>query len=103
MSKKIKKVLLYLLCLSILYGGIYILLSVNGKYMPVITGKVRYGHGLGIFDVRMWQPKYIIFAKQYGFSQKAKYSYNLLGFLYFPLVYLDQNYIHKTQSNIPEC
>src|SRR5262249_44486038 len=74
------------------YFGLYFLNAVFGGYDPHYTsdGRNQYGSGLLMHDCIMWQPRFGYYYNEYRF--------NLIGLLCYPLLQLDQRFVHRTHS-----
>ena len=72
------------------------------KYVPAQSGELRYDHGFAVTDVEIWQSKYMLFQKQKNIEGKNTYGYNFLGFIYSPLIVLDQTLVHTTNRLISD-
>ena len=81
-----------------LYIISYAVLSYFGSYCPTQSGKLRYNAGLSVTDVAQWHPKFIYGHLFRTIDGKTTYCGNIMGFIYAPLVILDQKYIHKTEE-----
>jgi hypothetical protein len=84
MKKKLK---IFSQLFFVFYILAYIILSINGRYYgKVVSGKARYNFGLGVPDVYVWQPKYMLL---------LPYDFNYLGTFYFGPIWLDRCFWHK--------
>jgi hypothetical protein len=94
MSMTRRKKLLWIGCggVPVAYVLLYLLNAAFGGYDPHWTsdGRWRYESGLLMHDCIMWQPR---FGSYYN-----EYRHDLLGLAFYPLLQLDQRYIHKTHS-----
>ena len=91
----------------ILYVGSYIELSCMGNYIWSQSGEIRWSTSyLSITDIIIWKPKFIWWRIFRDIDGEYVVQANLLGYLYTPLIYFDQKYIHKTKRIFPfpkEC
>jgi hypothetical protein len=76
----------------------YLVLSFNGAYGDNVSILAKIGTPcLCISDMNEWQPLFISAAHlPEGDPLKRKLYTNYLGYLYMPLVVLDQTFWHKT-------
>jgi len=85
-----------------LFVGLYLcsygLLSYLGSYVRTQSGVLRWTHsGLAITDAAQWQPKFVFWQRFQRFDGTSIVRANPFGYLYAPLVSLDQKLIHPTQ------
>ncbi len=87
-----KKILLIAAAILGGYFGLYFLDAAIGGYDPYFTsdGRSRYSGGLLMHDCVMWQPR---FGSYYN-----KYRHDFTGLAFYPLLWLDHRFIHKTHS-----
>ena len=77
----------------------YALLSYNGGYRIVMSGNAR-PTGLALGDTFAWQPRFGVCFPFHSALGENTYRSDVLGFLYLPLIRLDQTYIHRTRPYI---
>ena len=80
------------------YFGIYFFLSSSGRYeanYSVISKIV--GPCLCVSDSEEWQPLWIIFAHSSASSGRHAFYANSLGYIFLPLVNIDQQYWHPAK------
>ena len=80
-----------------LYIGSYIVFSCLGDYVPTQSGEMRYKMGLSVTDIHLWKPKFVYGQLFRTIRGKLTYHGNVLGFIYAPLVIIDQKFCHKTK------
>lgn len=106
MKMKIKqflpKYLFYIFLFIIAYFGLYFFLSCIGSYMPSQSGKIRYTGGISMTDIEIWQPKFITFKTYYSVDGSKSIKANIGGYLFYPLILIDRNTVHKTVSYFEE-
>ena len=93
--RRLRKAALWLLFLSLFYVISYAVLSFTGGWMVTESGRWR-PFGLAEIDCIQWQPRF-------GFCQRfiwsggdASIRADMLGYIYAPLILLDQSHIHPT-------
>lgn len=79
-----------------IYLFMYIIFCMYGQYSPTQSGKTRYQNGLSITDVEVWQPRFIVGQLFYDIDGKLKFRGNTMGYIYAPVLLIDQKHIHKT-------
>src|SRR5882762_1893935 len=78
------------------YVAVYVLLSLLGHYQDNISSLNKLGIIIkGMSDREEWQPMFIIVSRFPG--QGSPSRANVAGYLFTPLVLLDQHFCHKTQ------
>ena len=81
-----------------LYISSYVIFSCFGGYIATQSGEVRYKNiGLSVTDIYLWQPKFVYGKLFRTIRGKLTYHGNVLGFIYAPLVIIDQKFCHKTK------
>jgi len=87
-----KKIFLVAAAILVGYVGFYFLDTVLGGYDPYFTsdGRNRYSGGLPMNDCIMWQPRFGCYSNEY--------RHDFVGLLFYPLLWLDHHFIHKTHS-----
>jgi len=97
--KKKRWSLLVVSVVLLLYTGTYAMLSGRGQYVLSQSGKLRYSSvGLSVSDLSEWRPSGCWF--QAGFTDvggKKTCRGNALGYLFAPLIAIDQKWIHKAE------
>ncbi len=84
--------------LLVAYAGSYGILSAMGDYRGSQSGKIRYGGGLAVTDLMLWQPRGIWYQSNFlAVDGKTISRGNSLGFFYAPLIELDRAIFHTTQ------
>jgi hypothetical protein len=94
---KIQRGLLVFLAVIVLYVGLYCCLSARGSYQFMQTGRIRYGFGLSVSDVSMWQPEFIRWQQFTNVEGSATTRGNILGYVFCPLIILDRWLVHPTE------
>ena len=94
---KLRSRMAFLYLPTLVYVFIYICLSVMGKYEGLIKvmNKLNDGACLCASSEESWQPYKILFSRY----DSAEYS-SSLGYLFYPLVSLDQRYWHPNIKSI---
>ncbi|MGA2071426.1 MAG: hypothetical protein ABSG97_08745 [Sedimentisphaerales bacterium] len=89
-----------LVCMGILvvfiYFGSYCILSATGRYIWTQSGEGRYATGLSVMDLKQWQPKFAFWQIFRTIDGKHTVRANLLGLVYSPLIFIDQQFVHPT-------
>ena len=80
----------------LLYVVCYIILSFGGGYVWTQSGQVRYDFGLSVTDLEQWQPRYTFCQRFRLIDGSWTIRANFLGYVFAPLVLLDQTFVHKT-------
>jgi peptidoglycan/LPS O-acetylase OafA/YrhL len=78
------------------YLVVYVILSFCGGYVLTQSGQVRYGFGLSVSDLQQWQPRFTFCQRFRQVDGSWTLRANFLGYVFAPLVLLDQTCIHKT-------
>lgn len=87
----------------VLYVAVYAVLSLSGGYVFTQSGQVRYGFGLSVSDLQQWQPRGAFCQRFQTFDGSWILRADFLGYVFAPLVLLDQTLVHKTvRLNDPE-
>jgi hypothetical protein len=75
-------------CLASLYFSSYLLLTLQGGYSKklIVSGKHRYGFGLGIPDTMVWEARWV---------KLSPHGINALGYAYALPIYLDRWLWHR--------
>lgn len=90
--------LLAVLPVLVLYVGIYAALSAGGEYEVAASGDTRLLTGVRIIpNERRWQPAGIEW-QPYRDGDGRGVEANWLGWLFCPLVMIDQAWIHETEK-----
>ncbi len=87
------------LCKNVLiYAGSYLccyaVLSALGTYEWTFTGKMRYGGGLPVNDVRRWSPAWCQLKTFTSIDGSGKVDADGLALLFYPLIRLDREFVH---------
>jgi hypothetical protein len=87
-----KKIILIAVVILVGYFGLYFLDAAFGGYDPYFTsdGRSRYSSGLLMHDCIMWQPR---FGSYYN-----EYRHDFIGLAFYPLLWIDGQFVHKTHS-----
>lgn len=73
--------------IMLIYVTLYIVLTVNGKYTLLASGRNAIGDtGVPIRDTYVWFPLGVAY---------SLHEYSALGLLYFPLISFDRSMFHK--------
>jgi hypothetical protein len=78
------------------YLGVYAVLSATGGYVEESSGEIRWSFGLSVPDVLVWQPR---FGRGYSVKSASgtdEWSCDAIGWIYYPVMVLDQQHIHPT-------
>jgi hypothetical protein len=96
LHKRRKKILLIAVTIVVGYVGLYFLDRTFGGYDPYFTsdGRSRYSGGLLMHDCLMWQPR---FGSYYN-----EYRHDFVGLAFYPLLWLDHRFAHRTHSVIDD-
>ena len=85
--------------LLVAYAGSYTILRVMGDYRGSKSGKIRYGGGLAVTDLMLWQPKGTWYQGDFlDVDGKTISRGNSCGYFYSPLIALDRAVFHKSQE-----
>ena len=79
-----------------LYVTAYIGLSCTGGYVFTQSGEVRYAFGWSVSDIQLWQPRFLFCQRFRQIDGSWTIRANTLGYVFTPLVLLDQAFWHKT-------
>ena len=96
----VKICLMSLAVFAALYLGSYVILSVAGGHYLTFSGERRHGGRLAALDVAVWQPKYVTWIQYRSVGGDHRLRANALGYIYSPLIALDQAFFHKTRDDI---
>lgn len=101
-GKRIKNSLLGIVICSTVYVGIYCVLSYYGGYDYNQSGKLRYRSiGLAVSDISTWNPKGCRYQAKFKNTSGNDVSRgNVPGYFFSPLIKIDRNYFHPTESLI---
>jgi len=80
----------------VLYVGSYAVLSFTGGWIVSISGEFRPIEGIAMTDILEWQPRYGYCRRIRNVSGGYRIDADPLGYVYCPLVLLDQRYVHRT-------
>jgi hypothetical protein len=69
-------------------------LSGKGGYMEEPSGRLRWNFGFAISDIFVWQPYWGRGYYMVDLSKRDEWNGDVLGFLFKPLMTLDQRFIH---------
>ena len=78
------------------YVTVYLILSLSGGYIVTQSGQMRYGFGLSVSDVQQWQPRFASCQRFLQVDGSWTLHANLLGYVFAPLIFLDQTLVHRT-------
>ena len=82
--------------LIVIYFGSYVIISMCGEYQMTMSGEHRYSFGLAVMDIYKWTPYGVVCEVYRDVSGKRSVrGLNILGALYFPLVWVDRKYVHQ--------
>ena len=96
MRAPLKKRLKIALRVLSVYLLLYVVLSLTGGYIFTQSGQVRYGGGLSVSDLQQWQPRFTFCQRFRQVDGSWTLRANVLGYVFAPLVLLDQTFIHRT-------
>jgi hypothetical protein len=82
--------------LAALYLLTYIGLSCSGGYVLTQSGELRYSFGWSVSDIEQWQPRFLFCQRFRQIDGSRTIRANTLGYVFTPLVLLDQAVWHKT-------
>ena len=99
-SRKIRRYLLTLLAAVLLYVGSYCCLSASGGYYFGQSGRVRYGFGISVSDVSIWQPKFLQWQRFTNAGGEETTRDNFPGYVFCPLIAMDRWLVHPTEQLI---
>jgi peptidoglycan/LPS O-acetylase OafA/YrhL len=74
----------------------YGILSLRGGYIFTQSGQLRYGGALSVSDLQQWQPRFTLCQRFRQVDGSWTLRANFLGYVFAPLVLLDQTFIHRT-------
>ena len=80
------------------YLGSYAILSATGEYVPATSGETRWFNGLGVTDIRIWQPRFCHWHRWKSASGEMTFDANPGGYLYLPLILIDRAILHPTEK-----
>jgi hypothetical protein len=92
---------LFVLGVIAIYLGSYTILSSNGEYVWTQSGEVRYSFDMAMTDLEQWQPYKAHCQIFRSISGRLTLRGNFLGYLYSPLIIIDQKFIHPTKRIVP--
>ncbi len=79
------------------YVGSYVALSLCGGYVMTQSGDVRYADGgMSVTDIDQWQPCFTFYQHFRTMNGSRIVRANFLGYVYAPLILLDQTFFHRT-------
>lgn len=87
-----------LLVLLVLYVTTYAILSCCGKYVWSQSGRLRWDGGIAITDCVIWQPLWAHGQRYLWVDGTVGFRGNEPGFMFYPLILVDQACIHPTRS-----
>jgi hypothetical protein len=100
-----KKILISSSILVALYVAAYLPLSLLGDYQFDETGKLRWRDelgGLSFSDVIQWQPRFAWCRIFRHYDGTTVLQANFLGYVFAPLILLDQRAVHRTKPVFDE-
>ncbi len=95
--RKHRQVSLILLAAAVIYVVSYCCFSACGEYQFSQSGRVRYGFGLSVSDIVIWQPKFLRWHCFTNTKGEAVTRGNILGCAYCPLIAFDRWLVHPTR------
>jgi hypothetical protein len=98
MSKRNRRVILIASVLGV-YLLSYAVLSLCGGYRLVVSGQAR-PTGLAFSDTFAWQPRFGVCYPFHTATGEDTHHMDWLGLLYFPLIRLDQAFVHQSRPYI---
>jgi len=96
MRPKLKRSIQIAALSAAIYLIAYVVLSHYGAYMLTQSGEVRWGFGLSASDIEQWQPRFVLCQRFHNIDGGTSLRANPLGYIFAPLVLLDQSFVHKT-------
>ncbi len=96
--RKRRQVFLTLVVAALIYIGSYCCLSACGGYHFGQSGRVRYGFGLAVSDIVIWQPEFLRWQRVSDTRGEGATRGNILGYAYCPLIAIDRWLIHPTRA-----
>jgi hypothetical protein len=96
-GRKRRQVFLTMVVAVLIYMGSYCCLSACGGYQFRQSGRVRYGFGLSVSDVSIWQPKFLRWQRFTNTRGEEVIRGNIFGYLFCPLIVVDRWLIHPTE------
>ena len=100
--RRVVRLFLAAIALTILYVGSYVILSARGEYVWSQTGKLRYTFGLSVTDIVIWDPAaahWEPFRDIYGNDTSRGEP---VGYFYSPLIRLDRKWWHPSHEIFAE-
>ena len=98
--RKIRRYILGFLATALLYVGSYSCLSASGGYYYGQSGRVRYGFGLSVSDISIWQPRFLRWQRFTNVRGEKTTRGNFLGYVFCPLIVVDRWFVHPTSQLI---
>jgi len=86
----------WLLIAITLYIGVYVALSASGGYGIASSGRLRYGGGLSMSDLQVWQPRFCRWHGRTQIDGSWTFSANPPGVFFAPLILMDRSFVHPT-------
>ncbi len=83
------------------YVGVYVALSASGGYGVASSGRLRYGGGLSVSDLQVWQPRFCRAGRSARKSTARGRLMPPLGAL-FALILMDRSFVHPTVNLFDE-
>lgn len=91
------------LCIALaLYVGVYVVLSANGRYGIASSGRLRYGGGLSVSDLQVWQPRFCRCHGRTRIDGSWTLDANLPGAVFGPLILMDRSFVHPTVNLVDQ-
>jgi hypothetical protein len=90
------RLLRVLTALAVVYVMVYLFLSLGGGYVTHTSGNHRMSYGLAIPDSMSWQPYWGTGGTFVRADGSSTWDCDWIGFLFAPLLYVDQRSVHPT-------
>lgn len=84
------------------YVGVYVALSASGGYGVASSGRLRYGGGLSVSDLQVWQPRFCRWQVRTQIDGSWTVDATPLGALFAPLILMDRSFVHPTVNLFDE-
>ena len=94
MPRAVKRCLFTLLAVLVFYVSSYCCLSACGSYQLTQSGRLRYGFGLSVSDLSIWQPTFLRWQRFSDTQAEETSRGNALGNFYCPMIILDRWLVH---------
>jgi hypothetical protein len=80
----------------VVYVAAYTVLSIRGGYVQVASGATRLSYGFAVSDMFVWQPSPGVGYHFRDASGHDEWMGDLLGWLFRPLIEMDQRFVHRS-------